>query len=196
MDDIWEPVIDGTSETDDETEELMLDSHLAVWELLENATARTTIGEFFKFVQEIHETETSAQMMLVFVEETRKTLTDKNRLSLSVKYLVDGVVELVTSPPAAPTLKAIYKSCHKVIQNPNTIKWLHKVFNFLEACAKAHRGPELISSMGNGVCNLLQKPDPKGDILTAFINEKCVMNTSVKKTMQNRGKCIMENNVD
>lgn len=176
-------VVDGPSET--KMKELMLNSKMAVWQLLENKIARTTFGNILNLAHQIHENEISAQMMMGVVEQVLTVLTDTNKAAISVKYITEGVVELATSEEAAPTIKAIYKSCHRTIHDPNTALFLDKIFDFLEALSRAYRGPELISSLVNGICDIMQKPDPKDQIIKAFENGKYILTTSMKKKIGN-----------
>lgn len=162
-------------------DELMLDARLAVWELLEDPNARNVIREFFEDVKKIHEDETSAYMMVGVTQQIKDTLTNEHKGALSVKYIVDAIREWSIEPKYSDTIEEVYKATHRTIVDPNTPKWLNKIFDFLEASVKTHRGADVIRALSDGVCEIIEKPDTKENIVQAFINGKQLISTSMKK---------------
>lgn len=168
-------------EDDDES---ILDVRLAMWELLENPTARKVIHEFFEDAKEIHQNETSAYMMVGVSQQVKDTLKDQDGGALSVKYIVDAIIDWSIEPTFTETIEALYRATHKTIVDPNTPKWLNKIFDFLEACAKTYRGPEVVRAFADGLCKIMEKPNVKKQILKAFENGKELISTSIREKIK------------
>lgn len=166
-------------------DELMLDISLAFWELLENPNARKVIHELLEETHLIHVTETSAYMMVGVTQQLKDTLIDEHKGALSVKYIVDAIIKWSIEPKFTEIIEKLYQVGYKLVLDPNLPKLLNKLFDFLEAVVKTHRGAELIAALANGVCEITEKPDTKKKIITAFEHGKQLISTPMSSKVKN-----------
>lgn len=163
----------------------MLDARLAVWELLDKENARKTIHEIFKDIEKIHWNETSAYMMVGVTQQIKDTLIDEHGGAKSARHIAGAIREWMTNPESYATIEELYRSCERMVFDPNTAKWMVKIFDFLEAVTQTHRGVEIIQVLVDGACQITEKPNTKDKIIKAFTNGKTLISTSMKSKVAN-----------
>lgn len=154
-------------------------------DLLQDETARKTIGVIILSVKYMLEDQSCSIIMMSISQQVKDTLIDGEKGALSVMYITDGVVELLTNGLIEETFEALLTSCRDIMHMPETPIVIDQIFEVIIEISKVDRGSDLVQSVENGILGIARRPKPREYVSKGFSNLRSLMVTQTRDKVLN-----------
>lgn len=146
-------------------------------DMLQIEAARNTLGVMLLCTLELLEDQSASEIIVNISQQIKDNLIDGDKGAMSLKYMQDGVIDLLTHEVSEETLKALLNSASRLIRSPDTPIVLDQVFDLIIEVSKIDNAPDIITTTEAGIRTIARREDPKEYVMRGFSNLKYFMMT-------------------